>query len=224
MPVPTDGLRRVLGWCAVAGPVLFTAAWLIAESVQDTYGPRREDISALAALDAQHAWIMIAGIVALGLSLVALGVGLVGAIDDGRSATVGAILLVVAGLAFVVAGFARDDCSSELQACKTRVKAGNVSWHHQVHDNVGIAVFLFLVLAPLMLARAFRRDRGWRDLRRYSLITGVLTLVLLLVFGGGSFTGWNGLAERLLITIPLVWIAGLGTRLARIPVRADASA
>ena len=33
-----------------------------------------------------------------------------------------------------------------------------------------------------------------------------------------------GLAERLLITIPLVWIAVLGTRLARIPVRADASA
>jgi hypothetical protein len=35
--------------------------------------PRREDISALAALDAQHAWIMFAGIVAVGLSLVGLG-------------------------------------------------------------------------------------------------------------------------------------------------------
>jgi hypothetical protein len=60
---------------------------------------------------------MIAGIVAPGLSLVTLGLGLVGAVDDGRSATVGAILLVVAGLAFVVAGFARDDCSSKLRAC-----------------------------------------------------------------------------------------------------------
>src|SRR5262245_46939250 len=116
-PVPTGGWRRVLGWCAVAGPVLFTAAWVVAGSVQDVYSPRREDVSALAALDAQHAWIMFAGIVALGFSLVALGLGLVGAIDDGRSATVGAILLVLAGLMFVVAGVARDDCSSELQAC-----------------------------------------------------------------------------------------------------------
>src|SRR5215467_14021021 len=211
----TDSLRRVFGWSAVAGPVLFTAAWLLAGLVQDDYGPRREDISALAALDAQHAWITIAGIVALGLSLVALGLGLAGAIDDGRSATVGAILLVVAGLMFVVAGVARDDCSSELQACKKRVDAGDVSWHHTVHDNVGIAVFLVLVLAPLVLARAFRRDRRWRNLRRYSLVTGALTLVLLLVFGGGSFSGWNGLAERILVTIPLVWIAVLGTRLVR---------
>ena len=222
--MPTAGWRRVLGWCAVAGPVLFTAAWLVAGSVQDVYSPRREDISALAALDAQHAWIMIAGIVALGLSVVALGLGLVGAIDDGRSATVGAILLVVAGLMFVVAGVARDDCSSELRACKKRVDAGDVSWHHVVHDNVGIAVFLVLVVVPLVLARAFRSDGRWRDLRRYSLASGGVTLVLLLVFGGDTFSGWNGLAERILVTIPLVWIAVLGTRLARIALAPDASA
>lgn len=211
----------MLGWCALSGPILFTAAWLVAGSVQDIYSPRREDISALAALDAQHAWIMIAGIVALGLSLVALGLGLVGAIDGGRSATVGAILLVVAGLAFVVAGVARDDCSSELQACKKRVSAGDVSWHHQMHDNVGIAVLLLLALVPLVLARAFRRDSRWRDLRRYSLATGVVTLVLAVVFGGEPFSGWNGLAERALVTIPLVWIAVLGIRLARIAVATD---
>jgi len=214
----------MLGWCAVAGPVLFTAAWLVAGSVQAVYSPRREDISALAALDAQHAWIMIAGIVALGLSLAGLGLGLIGAIDDGRSATVGAILLVLAGVMFVVAGVARDDCSSELEACKKRVNAGDVSWHHQVHDNVGIVVFLVLGLAPLVLARAFRSDSRWRDLRRYSLATGAVSLVLLLVFGGEPFSGWNGLAERILVTIPLVWIAVLGTRLARIAVAADPSA
>jgi hypothetical membrane protein len=203
---------------------LFTVAWLVAGSVQDVYSPRREDISALAALDAQHAWIMIAGIVALGLSFVALGLGLVGAIDDGRSATVGAILLILAGIMFLVAGAARDDCSSELQACKKRVDAGAVSWHHTVHDNVGIAVFLVLVIAPLVLARAFRRDSRWRSLRRYSLATGAVTLVVLLVFGGDSFSGWNGLAERILIAIPLVWIAVIGTRLAQIAVASDPSA
>ena len=79
-------------------------------SVQDDYSPRREDISALAAVDAQHAWIMIAGIVALGLGLLALGLGLVNAIHDGASATVGSVLLVLAGLSFVAAGLARNDC------------------------------------------------------------------------------------------------------------------
>src|SRR5262249_8965345 len=127
--------------------------------------------------------------------------------------------LVLAGVMFVVAGIARDDCSSELQACKKRVNTGDVSWHHKVHDNVGIAVFLVLVLAPLVLARAFRRDSRWRNLRRYSLVTGAVTLVALLVFGGGSFSGWNGLAERILVTIPLVWTAVLGMRLTQIARR-----
>ena len=48
--------------------------------------------------------------------------------------TVGPVLLVLTGLSFVVAGFARNDCSSELQACEERVNAGDVSWHHGLHD------------------------------------------------------------------------------------------
>jgi hypothetical protein len=50
-----------LGRVAVAGPIAFTIAWLIGGLVQDEYSFRQEDISALAALDAQHAWIMITG-------------------------------------------------------------------------------------------------------------------------------------------------------------------
>ena len=203
-----DDLRRVLGGCAVAGSVLFTVASLVAWSVQDVYSPRREDISALAAIDAQHAWIMIAGIVALGLGLLALGLGLVGVIHDGRSATVGPVLLVLAGLSFVAAGLARNDCSSELQACKERVNAGDVSWHHGVHDAVGVAAFVFLVIAPLVLARAFRTDSRWSDLRRYSLATGALTLALLLVFGA-ELVRW---LERPRPARLVLAITGLGRR------------
>jgi hypothetical membrane protein len=208
--VSADDLRRVLGGCAVAGPVLFTVAWLVAWSVQDVYSPRREDISALAALDAQHAWIMIAGIIALGLGLIALGLGLLGAVQDGRSATIGPVLLVLGGLSFAAAGLARNDCSSELQACKERVDSGDVSWHHMVHDVLGVAVFLVLAVAPLVLARAFRTDSRWSKFRRYSLLTGALTFALLLVFGAELFDGWNGLVQRVLILVPVVWIAVLG--------------
>jgi hypothetical membrane protein len=188
---------------------------LIAWSVQDEYSPRREDISALAALDAQHAWIMIGGIIALGLGLIALGLGLANAIDDGASAKVGPLLLVLAGLSFAVAGPARNDCSSELQSCKERVAAGDVSWHHNVHDLVGVAAFLPLIIAPFVLARAFRADRRWSDLRRYSLVTGALAFALLLVALAETFEGWNGLVQRVLLAVLLLWIAVLGTRLAR---------
>ena len=94
--------------------------------------------------------------------------------------------------------------------------SGNVSWHHSVHDVLGVAVFLVLVFAPLVLARAFRTDSRWSMLRRYSLLTGALTLALLVVFGAEPFDGWNGLVQRVLVAVPLVWIAVLGTRLVQI--------
>jgi hypothetical membrane protein len=207
------GLRRVAGALAVAGPVVFSAAWLVAWAAQETYSPRREDISALAALDAQQPWIMIAGFLALAVSLVALGMGLLRAFAGRRVARVGAVLVLLAGLGILVAGIARNDCSSELAACKARIDAGDVSWHHGVHDAVSGLVFLALVVAQLVLARSFRRDPAWRDLRAYSVVSGLLTLALLVLFGTGAIDGWNGLVQRVFLAVPLLWVAVLGKRL-----------
>jgi hypothetical membrane protein len=199
----------------VMGPIAFTIAWIVAALVQDEYSVRREDISALAALDAQNAWIMITGFLLLGVGIVALGAGLAGALM-GRPATVGSILVVVAGVGIIVAGLARNDCSTELDACADRVDAGDVSWHHATHDLASLVVFLALVAAPLVFARAFRGDQSWRDLRTYSLITGVLGLVLLVLFLSGVAGSWNGLLQRVFVTVLFLWIAVLGARLIRL--------
>ncbi len=153
-----------LGRLAVAGPIAFTIAWLVGGLVQDEYSARKEDISALAAMDAQHAWIMITGFVLLGLGTVALAAGLASTLRY-PSAAIGSVLLMIAGIGLAVAGLARNDCSSELPACAARVDAGEVSWHHQVHDNVSLIIFLALIAAPLVFARAFGRDDRWRPLR-----------------------------------------------------------
>jgi hypothetical membrane protein len=210
------GVGSVAGALAVAGPVAFSAAWLVAWAAQDSYSPRREDISALAALDAQQPWIMAVGFLALALGLLALGGGLVRALEGGWPAPVGALLVLIAGVGILVAGTARNDCSSELAACKARIDAGDVSWQHGLHDAVSGLLFLALVVAQLVLARAFRRDPAWRDLRGYSIVSGVLTLALLVLFGTGAIEDWNGLVQRVFLAVPFVWIMVLGTRLRRL--------
>jgi hypothetical membrane protein len=205
----------------VLGPIAFTIAWIVGAVVQDEYSVRREDISALAALDAQNAWIMITGFLLLGAGMIALGAGLAGALKGGP-ATVGSILVVVAGVGIIVAGLARNDCSSELDACADRVEAGDVSWHHATHDLASLVVFLALVAAPLVFARAFRGDQSWRDLRTYSLITGVLGLVLLVLFLTGVAGSWNGLLQRVFVTVLFLWIAVLGARLIRLSLAQSA--
>ena len=84
-------------------------------------------------------------------------------------------------------------------------------------------IFLALIVAPLVHARAFGQDPRWRDLRTYSLLSGVLTLALLVLYGTGAIDGWNGLVQRTFVAVPWIWIAVVGLRLRRLaPLRARA--
>jgi hypothetical membrane protein len=205
----------------MAGPIAFTAAWLLGGLVQDEYSVRQEDVSALAALDAQHAWIVITGFVLLGVGTVALAAGLASTLRY-PSAVIGSVLLMIAGIGHAAAGLARNDCSSELPACTARVDTGEVSWHHQVHDNVSLIIFLALIAAPLVFARAFGRDHRWRPLRTYSIVTGLLGFALLVLYVIASAGTWNGLVQRIFVSVLFLWIAVLGFRLSRIDVQTAA--
>jgi len=207
--------RLWLGRLAVAGPIAFTVAWLFAGLAQDEYSVRREDISALAALDAQHAWIMITGFLLLAAGTVALGVGLVMTLK-GRRAVIGSSLVMIAGIGLLVAGLARNDCSGELPACAARVDAGEVSWHSTVHDMVSLVVFLALIAAPLVLAGSFRGAEHRRDLRSYSIVTGLLGFVLLVSFVIGAAGSWSGVLQRVFVSVLFLWIALLGLRLTQV--------
>ena len=211
------GLNVLLGLLSMAGPIGFTIAWIIGGLIQDEYSLRLEDISALAAMDAQYAWIMITGFVLLGVGTVALAVGLVSTLRY-ASAVIGSVLLMVAGIGLVVVGLARNDCSTELPACAARVDAGEVSLHHQVHDNVSLIMFLALIAAALVCARAFGRDDHWRHLRVYSVATGVFGFALLVLYVIEPAVTWNGFVQRIFVSVLFVWIAIVGFRLSRLNV------
>jgi hypothetical membrane protein len=199
----------------MAGPIAFTIAWLLGGLVQDEYSVGQEDISALAALDAQHAWIMITGFVLLGVGTVALAAGLASTLRY-PSAVVGSVLLTIGGIGLVVAGLARNDCSIDVPACAARVDAGAASWHDQLHENVSLILFLALIAAPLVFARAFGRDDHWRPLRAYSIVTGVLGFVLLVLYVIEPAPTWNGLVQRIFVSALFLWIGLVGFRLSRV--------
>ncbi len=58
-----------------------------------------------------------------------------------------------------------------------------------------------------MFARAFRGDESWRDRRAYSITTGVVGLVLLVLLFSGVAESWTGVVQRVLVTVLLPWIA-----------------
>lgn len=198
------------GLIGAAGPVGFAVAVVAAQSLQAGYDPAVEDLSALAAQDAQHPWVMAAGDLLLGTSVLALAVGLRPRLVRGEAAQVGVVLLRLLGVALCAAAVLRNDCSTETDACAERVMAGQVSWTHHGHDVAAILVIVLIVACPLVLAAAFGRDRRWQHLQRPSQLAGVVGLVLLpaemLVHDAGT-------VQRLAIAVPLLWLVAVALRL-----------
>lgn len=102
---------------------------------------------------------------------------------------------------------------------------------NQMHSLFGGIASIAVVLAPLLLWRRLKKNDRWKGYRSYSLVTGILAAVILLVipvilfqlslqFGvGGGFAASQGLWQRLLLAAPLLWIEVMGIRLLRVSIR-----
>ena len=214
MDLPSPRPTSLLAWAGVAGPVAFVITVVIATLVEAGYDWQEEDISALFAKDASHPWVAASGVLALGLGTIALAGGLRGALARGEPADIGLVLLVGLGVVICVAATFHNDCSTETTACAAKVRTGDVSWQHHVHDAASGLIFLLFLASPLVLAHAFRADPRWRTMYGWSRVTGILGLVLLatyLVTPTGA-----GVLQRLAIGLPVLWLATVSWRLARV--------
>ena len=95
------GPDRLLASCGIAGPVVFTAAWVVSSLLQTGHGAGAVQLSGLAAMDARDPQIMMAGFIGLGACSVAFGTAL-GRLPAAGSA--GPWLVKAAGVATVAAG------------------------------------------------------------------------------------------------------------------------
>lgn len=185
----------------VAGPVVFTAAWIAGSLRQAGHGAVSVQLSGLAAADARDPWIMVTGFLVLGGCTVAFGQEL--ARDPGGAAP---RLIQGAGVLTVAAGLLRRD--------HMELTSGPVSWHNQAHDIVSLALYLDLVLAQPLLARRFAATSSWRAWRRYLLASGIATAAALAVFVPNTTSPSAGILQRIAVTIPLAAMTAVAARLA----------
>jgi hypothetical protein len=214
--MPRRARRRTsfLAACGVLAPAVFFGASAVASSAQGGYSNTRQDLSALAALDARHAWIMVAGMVALGVLV--LGFALALLIGGERRLRPAALPLLVAGLATAAAGLLRIDCSEHVNpACKARSDAGLLSWHDEAHNLMAALLVVAFALAPLLAAHRLRGVVGARRLAWGSSATAAAIAVLAAVYFSELAGSWGGLVQRGLAAVALVWVAAAALRLLR---------
>ena len=112
----------------------------------------------------------------------------------------------------IVAGLLRRD--------RLLLGAGPVSWHNHAHDAVSAVIYVDLVVAQGLLARAFARDAGWKPWGRWLAASAVGTAAVLIAFAGDISAPTAGILQRVAVTIPLGAIAAIAARLLRIPATA----
>jgi hypothetical membrane protein len=196
---------RVLASCGIAGPVVFTAAWVASSLLQTGHPVTEVQLSGLAAMDARDPQIMMAGFIGLGVCSVAFGAA-VGRVTPRGSA--GPWLVMSAGMATVVAGLFRRDHVLLVGPGFT-----GESWHNQVHDLVSGAAYVAMIAAPLVLARNFRRDPDLAGLRRPLQALALVSAAALALFASGAVAPWDGTVQRVAVTLPLAAEALIAARL-----------
>jgi uncharacterized membrane protein HdeD (DUF308 family) len=171
-------------------------------------------LSGLAAEDARNPQIMMAGFVVLGAGTVVLGAGL-GRVTAPRSA--GPWLVVAAGAASVAAGLFRRD-----HMLLAGPGFAGESWHNQVHDVVSGVAYGAMLAAPLVLGRRWRDDPDWAVLRRPVQVLALVSAVALAVFASRVAEPYNGVVQRIAVTLALAAEALIAGRMLTLPVTGSA--
>jgi hypothetical protein len=210
--VVADVVVKAGGAAGIAGPAVFTSAWIVSSLRQTGHSAADLPISGLAAPDARDPWIMIAGFLVLGGCSVTFGAALYDAMGGRDHAGPGPRLIQGAGVLTIAAGLLRRD--------HMLLTSGSVSWHNHAHDVISVVLYVDLVLAQLLLARRFGRGHrrpGWRAWRAWLMASAGVTAALLIAFAADTSAPSAGVLQRAAVTIPLAVIAGMAVRLVKTP-------
>lgn len=197
--------RAALACCGLAGPLVFTAAWVAGSLRQTGHSVAEVQLSGLAAMDARDPQIMMAGFIGLGVCSVALGAALRRVPAAGSA---GPWLVQTAGLAAVAAGLFRRD-----HLLLTGPGWAGESWHNQVHDLVSGVAYAAMIVAPLVLAWRMRRDPGWRGLSPVLAVLALASAATLVVFASQAAGPGTATVQRAAVSLPLAAEMLLAARL-----------
>lgn len=206
------GWWRLRAACGVIGPAAFTAAWVASTLRQSGYSIAEEHLSGLAAPDARDPEIMIAGFVTLGACTTAFASALEAALGGRGRAGAAPALVRGAGIATIAAGLLRRD---RMLLHPPDATAGGQSWHNHGHDLASLAIYATLVVAPPLLARRLGDDPRFSALRPVAIATSVGSTALLALFWSRAVEPWNGIVQRVAVTLPLGAMAAFATELLR---------
>jgi hypothetical protein len=193
----------------IVGPIVVIVGDLAASSSIPGYSLVRDSVSSLALTGI--GWLQSICFLAMALLLEIFVAGLFFNIRRARAFHAGIGLLAFEGFVLMlIAAFHMDAPETELPTT-----AGII------HTIASYGLGLLFPIAILSLAPSFKSTPNWKNIFVYTLIAGVLALVLILGAFFTDQTGWFGLYERIIILNALVWVEVVAVHFLRLLLRRE---
>jgi hypothetical membrane protein len=189
---------RYLSAAGIVGPLLYTGTWLVLGFLDPEYNHVRDPISDLSAIGAPYAPVITLIIIVFAILTVAFALGLQLGLPPGFWA--GPAALVIAGIGYVGIALAPLDLADP----------GDDNVPHTIAAS---ATVFALMLAPVLHFPRLRRYTSWRNLGRYSIVTTVAAFGFAILASLPAFAGREGLMQRLVLLVVLVWMVVIAARL-----------
>ncbi|MEN6330156.1 MAG: DUF998 domain-containing protein [Methanobacteriaceae archaeon] len=192
--------QRFFAYCGILAPVLFTILVITASLLRPGYSQTLNFISDLGV--GSYAFLQNLNFIIFGLLSVGLALGLEGGLPHRkrRSTKAGITLVILFGLMVMMAGVFPEDYLLQVP-----------------HNLVSALAFLFIIAAQLLVWKGLKdADTSlWGGYRTYCLVSGILSILLLVVLRVAISTDsdYQGAVQRIFLAVPWIWIGASGLKL-----------
>jgi hypothetical protein len=190
--IPIPLLRAIL--CGTVGSVLFTTTYLIEGATRPGYNAWQQAVSALSL--GPGGWVQQVNFILFGVITLCMAFVWRKVLKGGVGATWYPIMRALEGLGLIVDGFFSQDPAPGYP--KGAVLTAP-TLHGEIHLIFAFVCITAMAVGFFVLAWRFAKEPGWRGWALYSVITGLLTIILIATFGAASaqHSEMAGLFERL---------------------------
>ena len=200
-------MLTALAVVGIAGPVLFWALLLLAQSLHPGYDPWEDSVSRL--IFGPFGWLQTTNFCFLTLFAAAFGAAVYLRIAKSLVGRLASLLLVLMGLAQLLTAVFRVDVNPY----------GLKSLAYSIHNAVFIVTAGSFPFGALLLVPSLWSDERWRPFAHTTVAAAAAALALELIWLVSRpiqphlLDPWFGVYERILLSIPFAWMIVISVRL-----------
>jgi hypothetical membrane protein len=199
-------IKKILTTYSTTAPIFFLILIAFLGFLFPDYNHLSQYISELGAVEAPHAIILNAiGFPILGLSVLTFSICLYFILNQEKNTFIkktGSMLIGISGIAFILIGFFPCDPN-----CINESTIGIL------HGHISNIAQFSLIFSTFFIYQYNRNNHLENTYLNYTLLTGVIGLIMGVIYKANIFEDLTGLMQRISFGIPLIWTVIMSTKL-----------